>query len=49
MFVYESRFSKLEKMNKQAYQSLSHTNNVSKILDGWSEPFLHITAEKHSA
>lgn len=35
--------------NKHTYQSLSHTNNIPKILDGWSEPFLHIAAEKHSA
>ena len=29
------------------YQPLSHTDDVTKVLDGWPEPFLHVAAKEH--
>lgn len=49
MYIVPQQIETDRQTDRQTYQSLSHTNDVSKVLDGWSESFLHVTAEKHSA
>lgn len=38
-----------KKKKQNPYQSLAHTDDITKVLDGRPESLLHITTEKHSA